>query len=330
MAILISTLGTSPGGVAEIVEYLLTKGININRVVLLRTKNPEVEYCAKIVRLLISLCINPGIEIEEVIFNKEDIENEEDLRRFKELLTDVIERQRSEEIYFDVTGGRKVMSIVATIYAKSIGKDVLIAYVPHERYRYIMSRVATLKNYDIESIVLELNRGKKIEDLVKEKPWVTEVKNILCNEIICKDLTIISLSFSTSNVIAFLEDAYQFLKHAYEEYEKFKSTGDAHYLRNCAEKAWNAIVQATNALILSFGFSEEYIKSHKLRRQALDKIIEIKPEIEEYGFRDRYSARERYLHELCFYENECPPNRIELELKKVEKYLEDVKKFITK
>ena len=93
-------------------------------------------------------------------------------------------------------------------------------------------------------------------------------------------------------------------------------------------KAWNAIVQATNALILSFGFSEEYTKSHKLRRQALDKIAKSKPEIEEYEFRDRYSARERYLHELCFYENECPLERIESELKKVEKYLKDVENLI--
>jgi uncharacterized protein (UPF0332 family) len=43
-------------------------------------------------------------------------------------------------------------------------------------------------------------------------------------------------------------------------------------IRNAAEKAWNAMLQATNAILLAKGF-EDKIRSHRERRLALDTIM---------------------------------------------------------
>ncbi len=47
--------------------------------------------------------------------------------------------------------------------------------------------------------------------------------------------------------------------------------------------------------------------------------------IAQLGFRDRYSARERNLHELVFYEGIVDIDDIKVELDKIKKYIDDVK-----
>ena len=46
------------------------------------------------------------------------------------------------------------------------------------------------------------------------------------------------------------------------------------------------------------------------------------------GLRDRYSARERNLHELVFYEGVIDVNDVEFELEKAKKYVEDVRRLL--
>ncbi len=46
------------------------------------------------------------------------------------------------------------------------------------------------------------------------------------------------------------------------------------------------------------------------------------------GFRDRYSARERNLHELVFYEGIIDIEDIRVELEKARKFIKDVEKLV--
>jgi hypothetical protein len=71
-------------------------------------------------------------------------------------------------------------------------------------------------------------------------------------------------------------------------------------VRGGAEKLWNAIINATNALILSK--LNMIPASHWERRRALERLEDVDPTVEVLGLRDRYGARERYLREMTFYE----------------------------
>jgi hypothetical protein len=48
----------------------------------------------------------------------------------------------------------------------------------------------------------------------------------------------------------YLEDAKRFLEEALREFEEGVRSGDVIRIRDAAEKAWNSIVQSTNALLL--------------------------------------------------------------------------------
>ncbi|GEM_PF-462875 len=330
--VLISTLGTSPGGVLEILHYLRSKNIDVGKVIIIRTKHEESEKSLKIIKLTIWLCIDENIEVTDYTFHKQDIEDIEDLKEFKNIIDKVVKDHEDKEMIFDISGGRKVISVITALKAKSISKPIYVAFITERNRMNVKSKIEEIyRKYNIDDVVSKIESGHHDISTFQEFQF-KELKNMLCNEILCKDAKILKLELSNndSGYEDFIKDAYENLKHAHNELNRFKQTGDAYYLRNCAEKAWNAIVQATNALILYFRYSEEYIKSHRKRREALDEIERRYLEIRKLGFRDRYSARERHLHELCFYENECPPLRIEEELEKVKKYIEDIEKIIQK
>ncbi len=86
-------------------------------------------------------------------------------------------------------------------------------------------------------------------------------------------------------------------------------------------------MSATNALILYYlGIMPA---SHWERRKFLDRLEDEVPEVERLGFRDRYGARERYLHQMTFYDGIIDLEMLKKEVDKVRKYVDDVKKLIT-
>ena len=128
-------------------------------------------------------------------------------------------------------------------------------------------------------------------------------------------------------VRVYMEDARKFLKEASREFEDGVRTGDLIKVRDAAEKAWNAVVQATNALILAL--TGKVPASH-WERSALRELEKVNEELERLGFRDRYGARERYLHETVFYEGIVNVEDVRYELEKVRKYLDDVEDVLAK
>jgi hypothetical protein len=127
-------------------------------------------------------------------------------------------------------------------------------------------------------------------------------------------------------VKVYMDDSMRFVEEALKEFKVGVENNDTIRIRDAAEKAWNAVVQATNALILYY--LGKTPSSHWERRRLLRELERVKPEVESLGLRDRYSARERNLHELVFYEGVIDVNDVEFELEKAKKYVEDVRRLL--
>jgi len=127
-------------------------------------------------------------------------------------------------------------------------------------------------------------------------------------------------------VKVYIDDAMRFIEEALKEFRDGIANNDMIRVRDAAEKAWNAVIQATNALILYY--IGKTPSSHWERRRLLRELEREKPEMESLGFRDRYSARERNLHEMVFYEGLIDVSDVELELEKAKRYVEDVRKLL--
>ncbi|RLE88270.1 MAG: hypothetical protein DRJ49_05265 [Thermoprotei archaeon] len=132
--------------------------------------------------------------------------------------------------------------------------------------------------------------------------------------------------FVKERIRIYLEDAREFIEEAFEEFEKGVHENNTARIRDSAEKAWNAVIQASNALILKY--TDRVPSSHWERRRLLRELEKVHPEIEKMGFRDRYSARERNLHELVFYEGIIDIEDIRVELEKARKFIKDVEKLV--
>jgi hypothetical protein len=125
----------------------------------------------------------------------------------------------------------------------------------------------------------------------------------------------------------FIEDSWSFFRRGTEEIKEGLKDKDVLRIRDGAEKLWNAVVSAANALVLSY--TDIVPASHWERRKLLDKLEEEDPEVEKLGLRDRYGARERYLHEMTFYDGIIDPDMLRREMEKVKKFIEDVQRIIS-
>lgn len=124
----------------------------------------------------------------------------------------------------------------------------------------------------------------------------------------------------------FLDDSREFFDRGLQEFRESVKLNDPIGIRDAAEKLWNATINAADALILSH--LEIVPASHWERRKLLDRLEVLKPEIERLGFGDRYGARERYLHEMTFYDGIIDVEMFEREVKKVKEYINDVDRTV--
>ncbi len=120
--------------------------------------------------------------------------------------------------------------------------------------------------------------------------------------------------------------AWELYERGSKELEEGLREDDEIKVRDGAEKLWNAIINATNALALSK--LNIIPASHWERRKALERLEDTDPSIEALGLRDKYGARERYLHEMTFYDGIVDAEMLKREVVKVKRYIEDVEKLI--
>lgn len=128
--------------------------------------------------------------------------------------------------------------------------------------------------------------------------------------------------------VKFLDEARKFLDAAHREFERGVKEGKDETIRNAAEKAWNATIQATTALLLSKGFKEEEVKTYRQKRLTLEKLCIKDEEVRRLGLGDRFMAREYRLHVRCFYDGEYSIDIIREELDKAKRYIDDIAKLL--
>jgi len=120
-----------------------------------------------------------------------------------------------------------------------------------------------------------------------------------------------------------LRDSYEFYQAAVKEMVEGIKENNTVKLRDSAEKAWNAAVQAANALALRY--TGLIPRSHYERRRALREVEQKVPELAGLGIYDRYAARSRLLHGEVFYEGVLDPDLLKIEIEKVLEFMEIVK-----
>jgi len=122
-----------------------------------------------------------------------------------------------------------------------------------------------------------------------------------------------------------LAEAWRALGEARREYERYLETGGPMKLRDACEKGWLAVVLATNHLLTCAGAEKPHGRVE--RNELLEELERRVAEVRELGLADRMWARSARLHAEGYYEGWISKESLEVELKKVEKYLEDVEKL---
>jgi HEPN domain-containing protein len=133
---------------------------------------------------------------------------------------------------------------------------------------------------------------------------------------------------SESTVKALLLSARDLYEGALRDFEEAIVKNDVIGIRDSAEKAWNAVVQAINALLIHY--TGVMPRSHFERRKMLRELERSVREVGELGFSDRYMARFKILHGETFYEGVIDIEQLKDEMVKVKKIIEDVERVVLK
>ncbi|MCC6044848.1 MAG: hypothetical protein LM584_06160 [Desulfurococcaceae archaeon] len=125
---------------------------------------------------------------------------------------------------------------------------------------------------------------------------------------------------------ALLSSARELYERALREFEEAVARNDVIGIRDSAEKAWNAVVQAINALIIYYtGVTP---MSHFERRRKLRELERSVREVGELGLADRYMARFGVLHGETFYEGVIDVEQLRDEMVRVGRIIGDVEKLV--
>jgi hypothetical protein len=134
------------------------------------------------------------------------------------------------------------------------------------------------------------------------------------------------LVLSEDVVKALLASARELYERALREFEEAVARNDVIGIRDSAEKAWNAVVQAINALIVYYtGVTP---MSHFERRRKLKELERSVREVGELGLADRYMARFRVLHGETFYEGIIDVEQLRDEMVRVGRIIGDVERLV--
>jgi hypothetical protein len=134
------------------------------------------------------------------------------------------------------------------------------------------------------------------------------------------------LALSEDVIKALLSSARELYERALREFEEAVARNDVIGIRDSAEKAWNAVVQAINALIVYYtGVTP---MSHFERRRKLRELEKSVREVGELGLTDRYMARFGVLHGETFYEGVIDVEQLRDEMVRVGRIIGDVEKLV--
>ena len=112
MISLVSALGLTPMVVTEIVDELGKRGVKVDRIVVLTTKDPRVDLSYYALALDVSWSYD-GVELIRVELPFEDINSQNDHDTFVDIAKDAMRRELEEgrRVIVSVAGGRKTMGV---------------------------------------------------------------------------------------------------------------------------------------------------------------------------------------------------------------------------
>ncbi|AKV74186.1 MULTISPECIES: CRISPR-associated ring nuclease Crn1 [Metallosphaera] len=153
MVKLVSTLGTSPGGVFETFMNLRQGKyeaenpvpVDIKEVYVIRTSDPAVERAFRLLKAIFACCGGREVEVAGIPLAMNDINTRSDYLQFRrEVLSRI-----SPGDYVDFTGGRKAMSVAAVLAARQREAHVVTSIIPQADYNEIQSKMKDFKDEDI-------------------------------------------------------------------------------------------------------------------------------------------------------------------------------------
>ncbi len=178
MVTLVASLGTSPMVVTETIDELKKRGITVDRVVVLVTKDPRVEtsYYA----LALDFMWNyENVELKRVELPFDDIKSQKDHDEFVRIAKEVIkgEIENGRDVVVSVAGGRKTMGVGLYKAGLEVGVE--------EFYHVIAEEVAGASDFLKNLMMHDL---KSIYEGKAEAP--ESLKNLISWEMHRPDLTI--------------------------------------------------------------------------------------------------------------------------------------------
>ncbi|BCS93413.1 CRISPR-associated ring nuclease Crn1 [Metallosphaera javensis (ex Sakai et al. 2022)] len=155
MVKLVSTLGTSPGGVFETFMNLRQGNyeadnpvpVDVKVVYVIRTSDPAVERAFRLLKAIFACCGGRDVEVVGIPLNMNDINSRSDYIQFRR---EVLSRISSED-YVDFTGGRKAMSVAAVMAARQREAHVITSIIPQSDYNEIQNRMKNFRDEDISA-----------------------------------------------------------------------------------------------------------------------------------------------------------------------------------
>ncbi len=118
----------------------------------------------------------------------------------------------------------------------------------------------------------------------------------------------------------YLDGARKLYAQSLKELGEWERTRDQTILRDAAEKAWGAVVLATNEVLEARG--RRVPSGTNARRDELDALERKDRRLRGMRLRARFAAVELQLHRDCFYDGQCPMPGVR------DSVTEDVKEFL--
>ena len=125
--VLVATVGTEPQVITLVLDALLTRGCNISEVVLLYTQSPRIICGIEKIQCELESELYPPITLKRVLFAGEksvldDFRTANDINSLLKTIYKVIKeyKQKRATIHLSVSGGRKVMGIMAMVVAQML------------------------------------------------------------------------------------------------------------------------------------------------------------------------------------------------------------------
>ena len=119
---------------------------------------------------------------------------------------------------------------------------------------------------------------------------------------------------------AYLGQARRFLTLAEKEFTQARGPRDDAGIRQAAEKAWGAVVQATNAILVRYGAKPGVGTGRK--QDTLGRLEMREPRLRAAHVSDRYSAALLVLHARCFYDGDYNLDIVEREIRRAGDYIQ--------